>query len=103
MRADDQFDREPRAKRRLFGKRPSSRLPRQDRKAMEEFVRTRVGVEAYLEPRTLQQPLSVVLVATDGEWVRFSIPDEGVLRQVGRKRPLPVYEVGRVGYPKRMK
>ena len=30
-------------------------------------MRTRVGVEAYVEPRTLQQPLSVVLVATDGE------------------------------------
>jgi hypothetical protein len=103
MRADDEFDRGPRPRRRLFGKRPAGRLSRQDRKAMEEFVRTRIGVEAYVEPQTLQHSMSVVLVATDGEWVRFSIPDESVLRELGRRRPVPVYDVGLVGYPKRMK
>ena len=64
-------------------------------KAIEEFVRTRVGVEAYVEPRTLQQPLSVVLVATDGEWRRFSIPDEGVLR--ARQAPAATRLRGRPG------
>ena len=103
MRADDEFERQPRSRRRRAAKRSAGRLSRHDRKAIEEFVRTRVGVEAYVEPRTLQQPLSVVLVATDGEWRRFSIPDEGVLHELGRRRPLPVYEVGRVGYPRRMK
>jgi hypothetical protein len=70
---------------------------------MEEFVQTRIGVEAFVEPQTLHHPLSVVLVATDGEWVRFSIPDQNVLRDLGRRRALPVYDVGLVGYPKRMK
>jgi hypothetical protein len=70
---------------------------------MERFIDSRVGVEAYVEPPTLHNPLSVVLVATDGEWVRFPLPDERALERLSRRRPLPVYDVKLVGYPKRMK
>src|SRR4051794_41851996 len=66
---------------------------------MKEFARSRAGVEAYVEPRTMQQPMSVVLVAHDGEWLRFTVPDEKVVRSLG----IPMYEAARTGYPRRMK
>jgi hypothetical protein len=103
MRADPEFERERRAKpkrRALFG---GGSLSRGERKAIDEFVTTRTGVEAFMEPRTLDQPLSVVLVAADGEWRRFHLPDERAVSALSRKKPVPVYEVRLVGYPQRMK
>ena len=70
-----------------------------DTKAMRQFAGSRSGVEAYVEPRTMQQPMTVVLVAHDGEWLRFTVPDEKVVHSLG----VPVYEAARTGYPRRMK
>jgi hypothetical protein len=70
---------------------------------MKEFIRSRTGVEAYVEPPTLHHPMSVALVASDGEWMRFELPDERYLRKLSQKLRLPVYDASRVGYPKRMK
>src|SRR4051794_31263055 len=41
---------------------------------LDEFVRTRTGVEAFLEPRTAVSDVTVVLVAHDGEWTRRRVP-----------------------------
>ncbi|HYU58051.1 MAG TPA: oxidoreductase [Actinomycetota bacterium] len=72
-------------------------------KSIEEFIATRVGVEAYLEPETPTNPLSVVFVAADGEWIRKRIPDAAWLSKVSKAARMPVYEVARVGYPRRMR
>ena len=42
---------------------------------LRDFVTTRVGVEAYVEPRTNVTPTTIMLVATDGEWTRRKVPD----------------------------
>src|SRR6266568_1204643 len=100
MRAGDDAWREPRARR----KGPKrARTPKTDRSALKEFVKTRRGVEAYVEPRTLDHGLSVVLVASDGEWLRFTLPDDTWLRKLARRNPLPIYDAGVMGYPKRMR
>lgn len=102
MRAgDDERFRQPKKPRRgLFRKRSGEvRSSDVDVKAMKEFARSRSGVEAYTEPRTMQQPMTVVLVAHDGEWLRFTVPDEKVVRSLG----IPMYEAARTGYPRRMK
>jgi hypothetical protein len=70
---------------------------------VKEFVKTRRGVEAYVEPQTLDQRLSAVLVASDGEWLRFTLPNDAWLRRFAQRRALPVYNAGLVGYPKRMR
>ena len=44
---------------------------------LKDFVATRVGVEAYVEPATRMTPTTVMLVATDGEWTRRKVPDPG--------------------------
>ena len=72
-------------------------------RSIESFVSTRIGVEAYVEPETRTSPASVVLVAADGEWIRKSIPDPGWLSKLTKATRVPVYEVARVGYPKRMR
>jgi hypothetical protein len=70
---------------------------------LEQFVQTRRGVEAYLEPRTTVTETTVVLVAADGEWTRRRVPDQDAARDLGRRLAIPVYDANLVGYPKRMR
>jgi hypothetical protein len=70
---------------------------------MAEFVRTRGGVEAYLEPRTAVTETTVVLVASSGEWTRRRIDGPGAARAFTQKHSIPLYDVGVVGYPQRMR
>lgn len=68
-----------------------------------EFVRTRVGVEAYVEPETNVTQTTVVLVATTGEWTRRKVPDASTARKIAEELKIPVYDVQRTGYPPRMR
>jgi hypothetical protein len=102
MRADHEFERE-RGGRRERPRRTGGKVDREDRRDMKAFLKTRTGVEAYVEPPTLHQQLSVVLVAADGEWLRFTLPDDRYLRKLSAKHRMPIYEVARIGYPRRMK
>ncbi|HEY6794567.1 MAG TPA: hypothetical protein VI248_07780 [Kineosporiaceae bacterium] len=66
---------------------------------LREFVRTRAGVEAYIEPATAVLPPTVVLVAASGEWTRRRVIDDALVRDLG----IPVYDARLVGYPGRMR
>ena len=77
--------------------------PGEDRERIVSFIETREGVEAWVEPRTVMHPLSAVLVAADGEWVRFELRDDAFLRELARDRGLRIHDAMRVGYPERMK
>src|ERR687886_25653 len=78
----------------LFGRRRGATSTRAERKQaeddvrrhLEEFVRSRVGVEAFVEPETTVTPPTVLLVASSGEWTRRRVPDPRL-----------------VGYPQRMR
>ncbi|WP_414938556.1 oxidoreductase [Amycolatopsis sp. cmx-11-51] len=74
-----------------------------DFKHLEEWAASRTGVEAYVEPKTNVTETTVVLIAHDGEWTRRRVESFDAAQQFGRKRSIPVYEVARVGYPKRMR
>jgi hypothetical protein len=76
--------------------------PREDRDAMRAFVTSHRGVEAYVEPRTVMHPLSVVFVDDVGAWTRFELADDAFLRELVLQHPMPVFDAGLVGYPKRM-
>ncbi len=75
----------------------------EDTRHLEEWAAARHGVEAYVEPRTTVTETTVVLIAHDGEWTRRRIASLEAAQQFGRKRSIPVYEVAKVGYPKRMR
>ena len=81
--------------------------PRQAERAAREhladFVRTRVGVEAYVEPETHVTQTTMVLIATTGEWTRRRVPDESTARKIAEELSIPVYDVQRTGYPPRMR
>jgi hypothetical protein len=70
---------------------------------LEQFARSRKGVEAFVEPRTTVTETTVVLVATDGEWTRRRVEGPAAARDLGRRLAIPVYDVAAVGYPKRMR
>jgi len=72
---------------------------KQARAHLDEFIRTRVGVEAYVEPATAVLPPTVLLIASSGEWTRRRVPPGADVRDLG----VPVYDVRLVGYPRRMR
>jgi hypothetical protein len=69
------------------------------REHLQAFVRTRPGVEAFVEPPTAVLPPTVLLVASTGEWTRRRVTQEGLVSSLG----VPVYDARLVGYPQRMR
>jgi hypothetical protein len=76
---------------------------REDVTHLQEFVRSRRGVEAFIEPRTAVTETTVILIAHDGEWTRRRIASPAAARQFGAKLGIPVYDTALVGYPRRMR
>jgi ABC-type xylose transport system substrate-binding protein len=70
---------------------------------LEDFARTRRGVEAFVEPPTTMTATTVVLVAHDGEWTRRRIKDAQAAHDLARKLAIPAYDAQVVGYPQRMR
>ncbi|MDQ1708783.1 MAG: hypothetical protein QOG49_168 [Frankiaceae bacterium] len=74
-----------------------------DVRHLEEFARSRRGVEGFVEPRTTVTATTIALVAHDGEWTRRRIDDERAAADFGKRMTIPVYDVQIVGYPQRMR
>jgi len=70
---------------------------------LRSFARSRQGVEGFFEPATTVVEATLVLVANDGEWTRRRVASIEEARRLGRDLGMPVYEVGLVGYPERMR
>jgi hypothetical protein len=81
----------------------SKRGRSEDRRYLEDFIATRRGVEAYVEPQTAVTSATVVLVAADGEWTRRAVPDAATAFAWAGKLGIPCYDVNLLGYPKRMR
>ena len=94
-------------RRRGEARQPGPRVDRAERRAdrahLEQFVATRRGVEGYVEPATVSTPLTIVLVAHDGEWTRRRLGDPRLARELGEALAIPVYDVAATGYPPRMR
>jgi hypothetical protein len=69
---------------------------------LAEWTRTHRGVEAFVEPKTTVTDVTVVLVATDGEWTRRIVGERGA-RKLAAALRIPVYDVRKTGYPQRMR
>lgn len=74
-----------------------------DRDHLANWTRDHVGVEAYVEPQTTVTPMTVVLVAADGEWTRRPVGGPSDARRLGKDLKIPVYDVRKTGYPQRMR
>src|SRR5262249_33426098 len=69
---------------------------------LADWAAQRRGVEGFVEPRTTVTETTVGLVAHDGAWTRRRISEAGA-RDLGRRLGIPVYDVRKVGYPRRMR
>jgi hypothetical protein len=74
-----------------------------DMEHLANFVKSRAGVQAYLEPRTTVTETTIVLVAATGEWTRRRVQGVDAARRFARKNGVPLHDVGVVGYPQRMR
>lgn len=63
----------------------------------------RIGVEAFVEPRTTVTETTVVFVAHDGEWTRRRVASPNAAKKLARSLQMPIYDVQLVGYPNRMR
>jgi hypothetical protein len=82
------------------GGRPADR---DDLEYLAEFVRSRRGVEAFIEPRTTVTETTLLLVAHDGEWTRRRIGTPEQARRFAHPLALPIYDIRLLGYPQRMR
>ncbi|MBN1173593.1 MAG: hypothetical protein JXA67_15595 [Micromonosporaceae bacterium] len=76
---------------------------REDLSHLEQFVRSRRGVEGFVEPKTTVTETTLLLVAWDGEWTRRRVAGPEAARHFGNRLAIPVYDVALVGYPRRMR
>lgn len=67
------------------------------------WARAHRGVEAYVEPLTTLNELTVVLVDADGRWTRRAPGGSRAARRLGEQLAIPVYDVRKVRYPQRMR
>ncbi|MCL2804270.1 MAG: oxidoreductase [Micrococcales bacterium] len=70
---------------------------------LKDFVASRVGVEAYIEPPNKDIQTTLLLIATTGEWTRRKVPDGRAARDIAGQLGIPVYDVNFTGYPQRMR
>lgn len=84
-------------------RRPGRGRAANDLKYLQQWAAARTGVEAFVEPQTTVTPLTVVLVAVDGEWTRRPAGGADGARRIGERLGIPVYDVQKVGYPQRMR
>ena len=88
----------------LFGRR-KPRIPADpaDLDHLRRWCRTRVGVEAFLEPETLVSVPGLCLVAFDGEGTRRPVGDVATARRITAERKVPLVGATGNGYPQRMR
>lgn len=72
-------------------------------KELQSFMRSREGVEGYLEPKTAIYSTTLLLVAGNGEYLRRPVRDRDHAASICKKQGVPLYEAQKVGYPKRMR
>jgi len=70
---------------------------------LREFATTRVGVEGFVEPRTVVSDTTLVMVARDGEWTRRRVPNPRAAHALCNDLQVPSYDAALVGYPARMR
>jgi hypothetical protein len=75
----------------------------EDSRYLREWVKTRRGIEGYVEPRTAVSDTTLLLVAIDGEWTRRRVPSVEWAHNFANHAGIPSYDAAVVGYPERMR
>lgn len=81
----------------------TEKASRTSTRELSEFVESRHGVEAFLEPKTALYSTTVLLVADDGEYLRRPVGDPKQAASFCERHDIPLYDARKVGYPRRMR
>lgn len=82
---------------------PGDTIRPEDQQVLQEWVRGRAFVEGFVEPETMVNEMSVVLVDDTGEFIRRRIGGPKGIDAVAKALQVPVYDVEETGYPDRMR
>lgn len=82
---------------------PGDTIREEDARALEEWAAGRLFIEAFIEPETVVNEMSVVLVDENGEHIRRPIGGPKGIDAVAQRLGVPVYDVEDTGYPDRMR
>jgi hypothetical protein len=74
-----------------------------DASYLADWIKSRRGIEGFVEPRTAVTDTTLLLVAIDGEWTRRRVPSVEWAHSFANKHGIPSYDAGVVGYPARMR
>jgi hypothetical protein len=75
----------------------------EDTRYLKDWVKTRSGIEGFVEPRTAVTDTTLLLVAIDGEWTRRRVPSVEWAHDFANGEGIPSYDAAVVGYPERMR
>jgi hypothetical protein len=81
----------------------TEKASRSSTRELSDFVDSRRGVEAYLEPKTALYSTTLLLIADDGEYLRRPIADPKQAAAFCERHDIPLYDARKVGYPRRMR
>lgn len=98
----------------LFGKRdkstsfkppraPGETIRPDDAQYLRDWVQGRAFVEGYVEPETMVNEMSVVLVDEQGNYIRRRIGGPKGIDEVIKLLGIQLYDVEETGYPDRMR
>lgn len=82
---------------------PGDTIRDQDAQELSAWVYGRAFVEAFVEPETVVNEMSVVLVDESGEFIRRPIGGPKGIDAVAKLLRCPIYDVEDTGYPQRMR
>lgn len=86
---------------------PGSTIRRPDLDYLSTWVRQRggsdAGIEGFVEPETIVNEMSVVLVDAQGDWTRRKIGGPKGIDVVANALRIPLYFAEETGYPQRMR
>ena len=82
---------------------PGDTIREQDQADLVAWIDGRGFVEGFVEPETVVNEMSIVLVDDSGDYIRSRIGGPKGIDAVARVLDVPIYDVEETGYPQRMR
>ena len=82
---------------------PGETIRQEDAAELQKWVAGRAFIEAFIEPETVVNEMSVVVVDENGAFIRRRIGGPKGIDAVAKLLDCPVYDVEDTGYPQRMR
>ncbi|WIM67007.1 oxidoreductase [Corynebacterium breve] len=97
------FDRNKRKSQIRPARGPGETVRPEDRDYLVQWIQGRAFVEGFIEPETMVNEMSIVLVDETGEHTRRRIGGPKGIDVVNKLLDIPIYDVEETGYPDRMR